>query len=51
MPHGKTQFMFVYPSLNVALVEVPQSTNLQMQCASTNFRVGIAFPFTIYSVD
>jgi hypothetical protein len=29
MPHGKIQLMFVCPSLNVALVETPPSTNLQ----------------------
>jgi len=29
MPHGKTQSMLVYSSLNVTFVEAPPSTNLQ----------------------
>jgi hypothetical protein len=29
MPHGKTQLMLMCPSLNVAFIETPPSTNLQ----------------------
>jgi hypothetical protein len=29
MPHGKIQLMFMCPSLSVALIKVPPSTNLQ----------------------
>jgi len=29
MPRGRTQLMFVCPSLNVALVKAPPSTSLQ----------------------
>jgi hypothetical protein len=39
MPHGKTQLMLMCPSLNVALIKTPPSTNLQQD---TQYPHGIA---------
>jgi hypothetical protein len=39
MPHGKIQLMFVCPSLNVALIEAPPSTNLQQHTSTCDCQV------------
>ncbi len=40
MPHGKTQLMFMCPSLNEAFIEAPPSTNLQQD---TQYPHGVAW--------
>jgi hypothetical protein len=45
MPRGRTQLMLVCPSLNVALIKAPPSTNLQQ---NTQYPHGIVWIISVF---